>query len=139
MPELRNQLQEHVSGQYLKQIVARDSKSCSVASECSFVERFKAVDTKRWYAADGYSNGVPFAVWWSNLNAKINVATRQLRLTINKHGAPRFGKPYTSGHYQTNAFHGYGWYVANSMHGPDHRDRLLTADWRSAEFVASVS
>jgi hypothetical protein len=58
---------------------------------------------------DGWKNGPPFDNAWSAENVSFEGGEMTLRLD----DVPLLGEPYSSGHYQTLGFHGYGCFEAS--------------------------
>lgn len=75
----------------------------------SFADFLDFYDTSRWIKGDGWTNGPPFDNGWSAENALFQGG--QLVLLLDD--TPSLGEPYTSGHYQTLGFYGYGCYEAS--------------------------
>jgi len=74
-----------------------------------FTELFDRWDSTRWSAADGWSNGSPFANAWSADHALMSGGELELVLDDTR----TLGQPYTSGELRTNGFYGYGCYEAS--------------------------
>ena len=77
--------------------------------EDSFADYLDTYDTSRWMKADGWTNGPPFDNAWSAENVLFEEGEMILRLNDE----PLLGEDYSSGHYQTLGFHGYGCYEAS--------------------------
>ncbi|HSJ05644.1 MAG TPA: family 16 glycosylhydrolase [Longimicrobiales bacterium] len=75
----------------------------------SFVDHLDTYDTSRWLKADGWKNGSPFDNAWR----ADHVVFAGGRMTLLLDDQPALGEPYSSGHYQTLGFHGYGCYEAS--------------------------
>jgi beta-glucanase (GH16 family) len=75
----------------------------------SFSDYLEAYDISRWMKADGWTNGPPFDNAWSAENVLFGGGEMILRLDDVK----LLGEDYSSGHYQTVGFHGYGCYEAS--------------------------
>jgi len=76
-----------------------------------FVDHLGAFDPSRWVKADGWKNGIPFDNAWSADH--VSFLEGALILSLDDQAA--LGEPYTSGHYQTIGFHGYGCFEASFM------------------------
>jgi beta-glucanase (GH16 family) len=76
-----------------------------------FVDHFGAFDASRWVKADGWKNGIPFDNAWSADH--VSFLDGALVLSLDDQAA--LGEPYSSGHYQTIGFHGYGCFEASFM------------------------
>jgi len=76
-----------------------------------FVDQLSSFDASRWVKADGWKNGAPFDNAW--LSDHVYFVDGAMVLSLDDQGA--LGEPYTSGHYQTIGFHGYGCYEASFM------------------------
>ncbi|MFM2348488.1 MAG: hypothetical protein RL654_3241, partial [Pseudomonadota bacterium] len=58
--------------------------------------------------ADGWTNGSPFNNAWK----ADHLTTASSLMSIRLDNVATLGKPYTSGNYQSNGYHGYGCYEA---------------------------
>jgi len=76
-----------------------------------FVDHLGTFDTARWVKADGWKNGIPFDNAWSADHVSFLDGT--MLLSLDDEAA--LGEPYSSGHYQTIGFHGYGCFEASFM------------------------
>jgi len=74
-----------------------------------FVDHLGSYDASRWVKADGWKNGAPFDNAW--LADHVNFLDGTMVLTLDDQAA--LGEPYSSGHYQTTGFHGYGCFEAS--------------------------
>jgi beta-glucanase (GH16 family) len=75
----------------------------------SFIDPLDAYDASGWLAADGWKNGSPFDNAWRADHVTFDGGRMLLRLDDQA----TLGEPYTSGHYQTTGYHGYGCYEAS--------------------------
>ena len=78
-------------------------------AEVSFLDEFSTFNPKRWTKADGWKNGVPFDNGWRAENITFSNGEMDIRLDDQ----PFKGQPFSSGHYQTLGFYGYGCYEAS--------------------------
>ena len=76
-----------------------------------FTDHLAIYDTTRWIKADGWKNGPPFDNAW--LADHVSFVDGELVLSLDDQAA--LGEPYSSGHYQTTGFHGYGCFEASFM------------------------
>jgi beta-glucanase (GH16 family) len=76
-----------------------------------FTDHLAAWDATRWFKADGWKNGPPFDNAW--LADHVTFVDGTLVLTLDDQES--LGEPYSSGHYQTTGFHGYGCFEASFM------------------------
>jgi endo-1,3-1,4-beta-glycanase ExoK len=79
--------------------------ACAEAGE-SFIERFEALDHKRWYLSHGWANGDHQACTWSNKN--IRVENRQLILTLRPEKSEK--RNFSCSELQSKATFGFGTY-----------------------------
>lgn len=91
-------------------IFDEDEPACvpSVAHQCSFVDQFKDPKSDRWIRADNYTNGEPFANYWSKGNAFVNPKFGRASMYLNKWRGPKFGKKFAGGHFLSKFWYGYG-------------------------------
>jgi beta-glucanase (GH16 family) len=83
------------------------------ASGSSFNDSFDSA-TGRWWAANGWSNGAPFAVGWRA--DQVNISGGALNLTLGAcPGGPAncSGMALAGAEYRTSDFYGYGRYSTN--------------------------
>jgi len=76
-----------------------------------FTDQLSAYDSTRWMKADGWKNGSPFDNAW--LADHVSFLDGFMVLSLDDRAA--LGEPYSSGHYQTTGFHGYGCFEASLM------------------------
>jgi beta-glucanase (GH16 family) len=76
-----------------------------------FTDHLTTYDSTRWVKADGWKNGPPFDNAW--LADHVSFIDGYLVLSLDDQAA--LGEPYSSGHYQTIGFHGYGCFEASFM------------------------
>jgi endo-1,3-1,4-beta-glycanase ExoK len=76
-----------------------------------FTDHLTAHDSSRWMKADGWKNGPPFDNAWAADH--VSFIDGAMVLTLDNQAA--LGEPYSSGHYQTTGFHGYGCFEASFM------------------------
>ena len=74
-----------------------------------FVDHLGSYDASRWVKADGWKNGAPFDNAWAADH--VTFVDGHMILTLDDQAAR--GEPYSSGHYQTVGFHGYGCFEAS--------------------------
>jgi len=77
----------------------------------SFTDQLDVYDSTRWMKADGWKNGSPFDNAW--LADHVSFFDGFMLLSLDDQQA--LGEPYSSGHYQTTGFHGYGCFEASFM------------------------
>jgi beta-glucanase (GH16 family) len=76
-----------------------------------FTDHLAVYDAARWFKADGWKNGPPFDNAW--LADHVTFVDGTLVLTLDDQES--LGEPYSSGHYQSNGFYGYGCFEASFM------------------------
>jgi len=79
--------------------------------QSTFIDHLGSQDSTRWIKADGWKNGSPFDNAW--LADHVSFLDGTMILTLDDQSA--LGEPYSSGHYQTIGFHGYGCFEASFM------------------------
>lgn len=92
--------------------VARAACGAKQVEQCSFVDRFRTFDTKRWEKSANYENGSPFASWWAASAAFVNPATQTLNLAITLAFNPDVFSRYASGEVKSTGRYRYGCYEA---------------------------
>jgi endo-1,3-1,4-beta-glycanase ExoK len=88
-------------------LAAASSQAAPVA-QGSFRDDLTTIDPARWMRADGWTNGTPFNSAWKADHITTSTSLLSLRLD----NVVALGKPYSSGQYQSNGYHGYGCYEA---------------------------